>query len=91
MDDDSTAVYEVRLQGTNSVNLQAHFPNAKVQAARPETVLRLQANRPDELDSLLMRLLSMGIVLNDVHEVTARATPAVSPAKGTGKGDDHDI
>ena len=67
--DEPSATYEIRLQGTPSEPLQRRFPSATVLTMRTETVLFRRVEEPAELDALLEQLLSMGLVLTEVHEV----------------------
>lgn len=67
--DEPTAVYEIRLRGALPAGLRQQFPTAAVLATRTETVLFRRVERPGELDDLIAHLLSLGLVLNEVHEV----------------------
>jgi hypothetical protein len=68
-DDEPTAVYEIRLQGALPEPLRRQFPAATVITTRTETVLFRRVEEPAELDDLIAELLSMGLVLTEVHEL----------------------
>ena len=82
-----TALYEIRLQGTNPEPLRRAFPTASVYTTPTETVLFRQVEEPAELDELIDQLLSRGVVLTDVHEVKP---PRASTSEG-GLHDDDDV
>jgi hypothetical protein len=66
-------VYEVRLRGTSPEPLRRQFPSATVTTTRTETVLLREVEKPGELDVLIDRLLSMGLVLTEVHRLRSPA------------------
>jgi hypothetical protein len=66
-----TAVYEIRLDRTPPEPLRQEFPTATVYTTRTETVLFRRVEEPTELDELIDQLLSRGLVLTEVREVTA--------------------
>lgn len=70
---DQSATYEIRLRGTPTERLQQHFPSVAVFTTPTETVLFRRVEKPAELDSLLEQLLSLGLVLTEVHEVPLRS------------------
>lgn len=72
MDDESTALYEIRLQGASAATLREQFPTATVLATRTETVLLRQVEQPGELDELIAELFSVGLVLTEVQELPLR-------------------
>jgi len=74
-DDEPTAVYEIRLRGAHPENLRRQFPTAAVVATPIETVLFRHVEEPAELDALIAKLLSLGLVLTEVHEMRL-GTPA---------------
>ena len=59
--------YEVDLVGAAPAALRAAFPNAVVRCTT-ETVLRAEVKQGTELDILLDKLLSMGLILTELHE-----------------------
>jgi len=67
--EESPATYEIRLQGTPTEPLQQRFPSATVITNLTETVLYRRVEESSELDWLLEQLLSMGLVLTEVHQV----------------------
>lgn len=89
-----TAVYEIRLRAASPEPLRREFPTATVITTRTETVLFRRVEEPAELDALIADLLSMGLVLTEVHEFKlppAAATEgdgAATRRKGQGHGDD---
>lgn len=68
-DDEPTAIYEIRLQAASPEPLRRQFPTATVFTTRTETVLFRPVDEPAELDALIEHLLSMGLVLTQVHEL----------------------
>jgi hypothetical protein len=85
--DEPTAVYEIRLQGAPPESLRRQFPTAAVLTTRTETVLFRRVEEPAELDALIAQLLSLGLVLTEVHEMQL-ASPAVVEAPAAGNGVD---
>ena len=55
--------------GTPTEPLQQRFPSATVITNLTETVLYRRVEESSELDWLLEQLLSMGLVLTEVHQV----------------------
>jgi hypothetical protein len=84
-DVEPTALYEIRLRGTNPEPLRRAFPTATVSTTRTETVLFRRVDKPAELDDLIDQLLSRGVVLTEVHEVR----PLASTSEGGLHDDDH--
>jgi hypothetical protein len=92
--DEPKAVYEIRLHGTSSEALRRQFPAATVFTTRTETVLFRRVEEPAELDVLIEQLLSMGLVLTEVHEVKlppASLLEAHASASEDEVLDDHDL
>ena len=83
-DGSSSATYEVRLQGSPPETLMARFARTRVARTPAQTVLMRRITSQDELASLLDRVLAVGLVLNDVHElrVASRAPSAVPRVAG---------
>lgn len=69
--DEPKATYEIRLHGASPEPLRRTFPTATVCTTRSETVLFREVNEPAELDALIHQVVSMGLVLTEVHEVAA--------------------
>jgi hypothetical protein len=69
VDEEPTAVYEIRLRGVAPEPLRERFPTATVITTRTETVLFRQVEEPAELDDLIEKLVAMGLVLTEVHEL----------------------
>lgn len=82
--DKPTAGYEIRLRGARAESLRRQFPTAAVLTTCTETVLFRRVEDPAELDELLAHLLSLGVVLTEVHEVPLRrpATTSAPAVKG---------
>src|SRR4051794_37934758 len=79
--DAGSASYEIHLQGTPSEALAARFAFTRVRRRPAQTVLMGQVASQDELARLLERVLAMGLVLNEVHELrvgTKRRHPSPS-------------
>src|SRR3954449_11682722 len=68
-DPEPVATYEIRLRGTHVAQLKEQFPSAALLTTRTETVLFRSVEGPEELDALVAELLSMGLVLNEIHEL----------------------
>jgi hypothetical protein len=92
-DSESSALYEIRLEGTSAEPLRREFPTATVSTTRTETVLVRQVEKPAELNELIDHLLSRGFVLTEVHQLEPPSTSAVEPQdptseEGLSDGDD---
>jgi hypothetical protein len=89
--DNVSATYEIRLQGTPPQTLRRQFPTMKVCTGPPETLLFRHVEDAAKLDELLEQLLSMGLVLTEVHRLPV---PCVDPRAGGSrraeKGTDDD-
>ena len=83
-----SATYEIRLQGTPPQTLRRRFPTMKVCTGPPETVLFRRVEEAAKLDELLEQLLSMGLVLTEVHELPLTSTPGPSDRTRAGRGSD---
>jgi hypothetical protein len=83
-DERSYATYEVHLQGSPPETLMARFGPAVVKRMPAQTVLMRRVTSQDELATLLERVLTMGLVLNDVHEhrLASRAPDATRQVDG---------
>ena len=93
-DDEATATYEIRIRGASAEPLRKQFPAAAVFTTRQETVLFRRVEEPAELDELIDQLLSMGLVLTEVHEVQLPETSDSRPQQLTfneGASDDQDV
>jgi hypothetical protein len=89
-DEEETAVYEIRLQGAPPEPLRRQFPTATVITTRTETVLFRRVEEPADLDLLIEELLSMGLVLTEVHELLLpQAGARLGESPPAGRGDDH--
>ena len=77
--DNVSATYEIRLQGTPPQELRRRFPTMRVCKGPLETLLFRHVDEPAKLDELLEQLLSMGLVLTEVHRLPG---PCVDPRAG---------
>src|SRR4051794_37840583 len=75
-DPEPVATYEIRLRGTHVAQLKEQFPSAALLTTRTETVLFRSVEGPEELDALVAELLSMGLVLTEIRELSG---PQFSP------------
>jgi hypothetical protein len=66
-DADQAATYEVFLRGTASGSLGSRSPGPALRAAPTQTVLFRCVRDVSELDTLLDRLRSSGLVVADIH------------------------
>lgn len=83
-DGQAAATYEVHLQGSPPETLIARFAPTLVGRVPAQTVLMRRVTSQDELATLLERVLAVGLVLNDVHElrVASRAPDATRQVTG---------
>ena len=63
---DSEATYDIQLRSRPADHLWARYPTVLVHSTESVTALR-RASCPDQLDALLQRMRSVGLVLVDVH------------------------
>ena len=73
---DHETTYDVQLRGCPADALWVNFPAARVHTTAPQTALRRESD-PAELDALLQRLRSVGLVLVDVHRIAGPPAPSV--------------
>ncbi len=88
--DAASATYEIQLRGSPPQELRQRFPSMKVFTRRAETLLFRRVENPAELDELLEQLLSMGMVLSEVHALPLTATPRTVLDKQTDEEPDDD-
>jgi hypothetical protein len=69
---ETEAVFEVQLRRRPDASLWSQYPAVAVQTTEPVTALR-SVSGPEQLDELLQRLRSVGLVLMDVHRATSAA------------------
>ena len=81
--EDARGTYEIHLNGSPPEPILARFPGIEVAKTPAQTVLTRQIDRCAELDALLDQLLSMGLILTEVHETTER--PSVSDGADLGR------
>jgi hypothetical protein len=70
-----SATYEIRLRSTPPDALVAEFAPRGVRRTSAQTVLMRRVASQDELASLLERVLAVGLVLNEVHELRLASSP----------------
>ena len=80
----ASATYEIRLQGAPPETLLARFVPTGVRQTSPQTVLMRRVASQDELAGLLDRVLAIGLVLNEVHEL--RVASSTQSGAGSGSG-----
>ncbi len=85
VDGHSSATYEVHLQGSPPETLLARFTPSRVARAPAQTVLMRRITSQDELASLLDRVLAVGLVLNDVHELRVASRPPSATTRVAGQ------
>jgi hypothetical protein len=78
IEDDREVVYDIELRRGLPDALRSQFPGMSVRTCVPETALRRRVGEPAQLDALLHKLCSVGVVLTDVHRV-----PSVAQTDGT--------
>lgn len=84
-DGHSSATYEVHLQGTPPETLIARFTPTRVTRTPAQTVLMRRITSQDELASLLGRVLTVGLVLNEVHELRVASRASGAPPRVAGQ------
>lgn len=67
------AVYDVRLGRTPSPVLRAQCSFGPTRTAGPQTALVGEVREPAQLDNLLEKLFSVGLVVDDIHRVAGPA------------------
>jgi hypothetical protein len=70
LEDDREVVYDIELRRGLPDALRSQFPGMAVRTCVPETALRQRVCEPAQLNALLHKLSSVGVVLTDVHRVT---------------------
>ena len=85
----SAATYEVHLRSTPPETLLSRFAPNRVRRTCPQTVLKGRVTSQDELACLIERVLSLGLVLDEVHELRlapgTRRVPRQDPGAGTAR------
>jgi len=69
IDDDREVVYDIELRRGLPDAVRSQFPGMWVRTCVPETALRRRVGEPAQLNALLHKLSSVGVVLTDVHRV----------------------
>jgi hypothetical protein len=64
---DREAVYDIALHRGLPDSLRSLFPAMAVRSTGPQTALRLEVGEPAQLDALLQKLRSVGVVLTGIH------------------------
>jgi hypothetical protein len=79
----ASETYEVHLQGSPPETLIARFAPTLVRKMPAQTVLMRRVASQDELATLLERVLAVGLMLNEVHELRiASRAPAATLGLG---------
>jgi hypothetical protein len=66
---DKEALYDVHLACRPPDDLRTRFPSMTVRSMSAQTALRQRVNEPRQLDDLLEKVFSVGLVLTDVHRL----------------------
>jgi hypothetical protein len=72
--------YDVHLARRPPDYLRSRFPSMTVRSTGAQTALRERVEEPHQLDVLLEKVFSVGLVLTDVH----RVSPCDTPRAGAG-------
>lgn len=68
---DRAVAYDIKLGRRPPGSLRARFPSMTVQTTEVQTALRCQVERRGQLDALLEKLCSVGLVLTEVRRLPA--------------------
>ena len=72
----AATTYEIHLYGTPPDALVAQFPTGQLRRLPAQTLLMRRVSSQEELAVLLERVFSVGLVLNDVHELRVASAPS---------------
>jgi hypothetical protein len=89
--DGRDGVYDVHLCRRPADSLWARYPAVAVHTTGAQTALRRRVSEPAQLDALLQRLRSVGLVLMDVRRVSSVATPTPSAPDSVGRGEVYEV
>lgn len=68
-------VYDIQLRARPPASLQESFPRVRVETVPAQTALRGRVSEPGQLDDLLDKVRSVGLVLADVHRLSSTRQP----------------
>jgi hypothetical protein len=83
-EDQSHATYEIGLLGTVPDSLRHRHPPMDLRTTPAQTLLVRSVGCPEELDELLERLSSMGLVLTEIHARMSMADADAADAADRG-------
>jgi hypothetical protein len=75
---DREALYDIQLGRRPPESMWSQYPSAQVRTTGAQTALLHRASGPGQLDALLQKLRSMGLVLMDVHRLPVPFEKATS-------------
>ena len=82
---DKEALYDVHLAQRPPDDLRTRFPSMTIRRMRAQTALRQRVNEPRQLDDLLEKVFSVGLVLTDVHRMPPSAGLATYEVRVAGE------
>ena len=82
---DEQVLYDVHLGRRPPEHLQSRFPAMTVRTTTSQTALRQRIMEPRQLDDLLDKLFSVGLVLTDVHRLPTSAGLATYEVRVAGE------
>jgi hypothetical protein len=85
----AAATYEVHLRSTPPEALVSGFTPSRVRRTSPQTVLKGRVASQDELAGLIERVLTLGLVLDEVHELRMAPGTRTVPRRDAGPGATH--
>ena len=71
-------LYDIHLRRPLPESLRSQYPSLIVRKIGAQTALRQQVRGPAQLDALLQKLCSVGLVLTDVHRLPPAASGCLS-------------
>jgi hypothetical protein len=85
VEEDPEVLYDVHLGRRPPESLRSRFPSMTVRSTEPQTALRQRVNEPRQLDDLLEKVFSVGLVLTDVHRLPPSAGLATYEVRVAGE------
>jgi hypothetical protein len=74
-------VYDIHLRSRPPESLRTRFPRARVETVPAQTALLGRVSEPDQLDDLLDKVRSVGLVLADVHRLASTTQRDGAPSE----------
>lgn len=74
-DDHGDPAYDIQLRRRPPESLRARYPCGRMHTTPTQTALLGRVSEPGQLDNLLQKLCSVGLVLNDVHRLIGTSAP----------------